>query len=76
LELPRRIGKLAACAGLRRIEALVSRNSAYCESEVLTATDYDWLFETAYEAKAAGRNCVVGERPAAPNVPGRLAHAH
>jgi hypothetical protein len=71
---------LAACAGLRRIEALVSRNSAYCESEVSTATDHDRLFETAdkrlYEAKAAGRNCVVSERPAAPNVPGRLAHAH
>jgi PleD family two-component response regulator len=48
---------------------------------VSTATDYDRLFETAdkrlYEAKAAGRNCVVGERPAAPNgVPGRLAHAN
>ncbi len=41
------------------------------------ATDYDALFEAAdkrlYQAKGAGRDCVVGERPPAPDKPVRLA---
>jgi diguanylate cyclase (GGDEF)-like protein len=43
------------------------------------ASDYDSLFEIAdqrlYQAKAAGRNCVIGRRPATLELPAQLAHA-
>jgi diguanylate cyclase (GGDEF)-like protein len=43
------------------------------------ACDYDGLFAVAdqrlYQAKAAGRNCVIGERVASAETPARLAHA-
>ncbi len=53
----------------------VSVGIATCDA---TADDYDAMFQLAdrrlYQAKAAGRNCVVGERVASAEVPVRLAH--
>jgi diguanylate cyclase (GGDEF)-like protein len=50
---------------------------ATCASD---GADYDSLFATAdtrlYRAKAAGRNCVIGERVASPDAPVRLVFAN
>jgi diguanylate cyclase (GGDEF)-like protein len=55
----------------------VSVGVALCPAD---AVDYDRLFETAdkrlYEAKAAGRNCVVGERVLPADSPMRLVRSH
>jgi len=52
------------------------RGVATCAQD---AADYDGLFALAdrrlYQAKAAGRNCVVGERGAPVETPVRLVHA-
>jgi diguanylate cyclase (GGDEF)-like protein len=44
------------------------------------AADYDAMFALAdrrlYQAKAAGRNCVIGERVASVQTPVRLVHAN
>lgn len=54
----------------------VSIGVATCDEKVAT---YDTLFQFAdqrlYEAKAAGRNCVVGDRVAAAQSPVRLAYS-
>lgn len=54
----------------------IRRGVAVCPQD---ATDYDRLFEAAdkrlYEAKAAGRNCVVGERTLPVDPSARLAQA-
>jgi diguanylate cyclase (GGDEF)-like protein len=53
----------------------VSIGVATCDNH---ASSYDMLFEIAdqrlYQAKAAGRNCVIGERVAAASTPVRLAY--
>jgi diguanylate cyclase (GGDEF)-like protein len=54
----------------------VSIGIATCSSE---AAEYDALFQIAdrrlYQAKAAGRNCVIGERVASAETPVRLAYS-
>ncbi len=54
----------------------VSVGIATCSAE---AADYDTLFQIAdlrlYQAKAAGRNCVIGERVASVETPVRLAYS-
>jgi diguanylate cyclase (GGDEF)-like protein len=54
----------------------VSIGIATCSAE---AAEYDALFQIAdrrlYQAKAAGRNCVIGERVASAEVPVRLAYS-
>jgi diguanylate cyclase (GGDEF)-like protein len=54
----------------------VSIGIATCAKD---ACDYDGLFAVAdqrlYQAKAAGRNCVIGEWVASAETPARLAHA-
>jgi diguanylate cyclase (GGDEF)-like protein len=54
----------------------VSVGIATCSAE---AADYDALFQIAdlrlYQAKAAGRNCVIGERVASAETPVRLAYS-
>ncbi len=53
----------------------VSIGIATCDAQ---ASGYDAMFQVAdqrlYQAKAAGRNCVIGERVAAPEAPMRLAY--
>lgn len=65
-----------APAGEAQWRVTASIGVATCAKD---ASGYDKLFEIAdkrlYEAKAAGRNCVVGERPPPGNPPVRLVKA-
>jgi diguanylate cyclase (GGDEF)-like protein len=69
----REIAASVESAGSR---ATVSIGIATCSAE---AADYDALFQLAdrrlYQAKAAGRNCVIGARVAAADNPVRLAYS-
>ncbi len=67
----------------RTIAGLAARDAVTASIGVATspadASDYDELFDVAdkrlYEAKAAGRNCVIGSRPPPADRPAGLAQA-
>ena len=65
---------MIASSGEERERVTVSIGIATCAGEAL---DYDALFLIAdkrlYQAKAAGRNCVIGARVASTENPVRLA---
>ena len=74
LALGERIRRVIASSGEERERVTVSIGIATCAGEAL---DYDALFLIAdkrlYQAKAAGRNCVIGARVASTENPVRLA---
>jgi diguanylate cyclase (GGDEF)-like protein len=74
LALGERIRRAVANGGHDGERLTVSIGISTCENEAL---DYDALFQIAdkrlYQAKAAGRNCVIGSRVASTENPVRLA---
>jgi diguanylate cyclase (GGDEF)-like protein len=74
LSLGERIRRSVATGGENTARISVSIGIATCAQD---AADYDGLFEAAdqrlYQAKAAGRNCVIGERVGSAETPVRLA---
>ena len=76
LALGERIRRSVATSGESAARVSVSMGIATCAQD---AADYDGLFEVAdqrlYQAKAAGRNCVIGERVASAETPVRLLQA-
>ena len=74
LALGERIRRSVATSGESAARISVSIGIATCAQD---AADYDGLFEVAdqrlYQAKAAGRNCVIGERVGSAETPVRLA---
>jgi diguanylate cyclase (GGDEF)-like protein len=76
LALGERIRRSVATSGESAARVSVSIGIATCAQD---AADYDGLFEVAdqrlYQAKAAGRNCVIGERVASAETPVRLLQA-
>ncbi|MCW5682928.1 MAG: GGDEF domain-containing protein [Pseudolabrys sp.] len=73
--LGERLRAAIAASGAGTSRVTVSMGVSTCASD---AADYDSLFEIAdrrlYRAKAAGRNCVVGERAVNVSQPVRLVH--
>lgn len=73
--LGERLRAAIAAGGAEASRVTVSIGVSTCASD---ASDYDSLFEIAdrrlYRAKAAGRNCVVGERSVNVSQPVRLVH--
>ncbi len=76
LALGERIRRAVATSGDSKARVSVSIGIATCAQD---AADYDRLFEVAdqrlYQAKAAGRNCVVGERVVQAEIPAPLLQA-
>jgi diguanylate cyclase (GGDEF)-like protein len=76
LALGERIRRAIASSGEGSSRVSVSVGIATCAQD---AADYDGLFAIAdqrlYQAKAAGRNCVIGERALAVENPARLREA-
>jgi diguanylate cyclase (GGDEF)-like protein len=74
--LAERIRREVAASGAYSTRITTSIGVASCGED---AADYDELFGVAdkrlYQAKAEGRNCVVGRRPAPPETSAALAHA-
>ena len=76
LALGERIRRAIATSGDGSARVSVSVGIATCAQD---AADYDGLFAIAdqrlYQAKAAGRNCVIGERMVPVDGPARLLQA-